>query len=135
MRYLSADEVVAIHFYVMRELWNEPLYGLRDRPLLESAVNRPVSTALYTDSDVFDQAAKLLEGLTANHPFLQGNKRTAYAATELFLLLNGWRCDAEDQQLISLCLGIAMGNVGAEAAGRFLRDNSVPWSQAEECEQ
>lgn len=131
MRYLSADDVMALHVYIMRERWNESLYGLRDRALLESAVDRPANAALYADCDIFDQAARLLESLTVNHPFLQGNKRTAYAAAELFLRLNGWRCNADDIELISLCLGIATGDVKADEVTRFLRENSAQWQRAE----
>jgi len=127
MRYLTAEEVLALHCYLMSECWNEPLYGLRDAGLLESAVNRPLTASLYGNADLFDQAARLWEGLVANHPFLQGNKRTAYAAMELFLRLNGWMCDATDEQLIDMCLDLATGRIKSGEAVKWLREHSTTY--------
>ena len=126
MRYLTADEMLALHCYLMREKWGEPLYGLRDRNLLESAANRPLSAASYENADLFEQAARLWHGLTANHPFLQGNKRTAYAAMEIFLRLNGWACGAKDDEVVAVCLDLATGRLRAEDAAIWLREHTEP---------
>lgn len=123
MRYLTADEVVALHHYLMTERWQEPMYGLRDAGLLESAINRPIAAAHYANSDLSDQAARLWHSLTENHPFLQGNKRTAYAAMEVFLRLNGWDCNADDDGIIAVCLDLATGRFGAEEAAEWLRNH------------
>ena len=124
MRYLTDDEIAALHIYLMVECWQERLYGLRDAGLLESAAIRPQNAAEYEDADVFNQAARLWEGITVNHPFVQGNKRTAYAAMEVFLRLNGWICDAPDHDLIDTCLALATGEIDAGGAAEWLRTHT-----------
>lgn len=125
MRYLSADEVLELHIYLMNERWNERFYGLRDRALLESAVDRPANAEFYGDSDVFELAAKLWESLSSNHPFLQGNKRTAYGAVMMFLRLNGWRCVASGEERISISFALAQRQVGVAEAAQWLREHSI----------
>jgi len=124
MRYLTAGEILALHYYLMSQRWSEQLYGIRDAGLLESAVNRPISAAHYGASDLFDQAARLWEALSNNHPFVQGNKRTAYAATELFLRLNGWRISASDAEVIKIALELATGHVSADGLAQWLSRNT-----------
>jgi death-on-curing protein len=84
--YLSVDQVIAI---------NQSQVGassLRDRHLLESAVERPRASAFGEDAypDVHTKAAALMQSLARNHPFLDGNKRTALLATIVFYGLNGY---------------------------------------------
>jgi death on curing protein len=125
MRFPTWEEVLALHLYLMAERWGEPMYGVRDVGLLESAVNRPISAAQYGDADIFDQAARLWEGITADHPFLQGNKRTAYAAMEVFLRLNGWKCSGSDDEIIALCLDVASGRTDSSRLAEWLRKHSM----------
>ena len=88
--HLSVDEVLAIHDAVI-ERFGGPA-GLRDPGLLESALYRP-QTGYY--ADVVEMAAALFESLLMNHPFVDGNKRVAFFATDVFLRLNGWRIDTD----------------------------------------
>jgi death-on-curing protein len=83
--YLSIAEVVTLHERVVRA--SGGLLGVRDQGLLESAVMRP-QTGYYTD--VMEEAAALLESLVQNHPFHDGNKRTAFVVTDTFLKANGF---------------------------------------------
>jgi death-on-curing protein len=83
--YLTIAEVLEIHKRQIEQYGG--LDGIRDRGLLESAVFRP-QTGYY--ENVAEEAAALLESLANNHPFLDGNKRTAFAATHTFLLVNGF---------------------------------------------
>lgn len=83
--FLTLDEVLAIHELVLPVGDGEP--GVRDLGLLESAVYRP-QTGYY--SDLAEMAAALMESLLINHPFIDGNKRTAFIATDTFLRLNGY---------------------------------------------
>jgi len=84
--FLTRDEVLAIHDRLI-ETFGGP-GGLRDPGLLESALFRPRS-GYY--ADLAEMAAALFESLVMNHPFLDGNKRIAFFATDVFLRLNGWK--------------------------------------------
>jgi death-on-curing protein len=88
--YLTVGEVLQIH----RELIDAygGIHGLRDQRLLESAVFRPQIGYYRT---VAEEAAALMESLANNHPFLDGNKRIAFAAAHTFLLINGHDLDVE----------------------------------------
>jgi len=77
--------------------------GLRDAGQLESALFRP-QTGYY--ADVLEEAAALWESLSQNHPFVDGNKRTAFAATYTFLAINGWRLTAESEAIYTFVLGL-----------------------------
>ena len=90
VRHLSVDEVLAVHERVLSSFGGAP--GLRDAGLLESALYRP-RTGYYRD--LAEMAAALFESLLMNHPFVDGNKRVAFFATDVFLRLNGWRFDVK----------------------------------------
>lgn len=89
MRFLSVEEVLYIHFQVIDRFGG--LHGVRDSGGLESAVARPQTTVLGSDAypTVIEKASSLLHSLIFNHPFYDGNKRTALAAVGVFLQLNG----------------------------------------------
>jgi death-on-curing protein len=90
--FLSVDEVLAIHERLIQEFGGPP--GVRDHGLLESALYRP-QTGYYRDLP--EMAAALFESLLMNHPFIDGNKRVAFFATDVFLRLNGWKIEVEAQ--------------------------------------
>jgi len=83
--YLTVGEVLQIHHQLIENYGGA--HGLRDKGLLESAVFRPQIGYYYT---VAEEAAALMESLANNHPFLDGNKRIAFAAAHTFLLVNGY---------------------------------------------
>jgi death-on-curing protein len=87
--YLTVAEVLAIHADLIDRYGG--LQGIRDQGLLEAALYRP-QTGYY--ADLIEEAAALWESLSQNHPFLDGNKRTAFAATYTFLAINGARLNA-----------------------------------------
>ena len=86
IQHLSVDEVLAIHERLIEQFGGPP--GVRDLGLLESALFRP-RTGYY--QDIAEMAAALFESLIMNHPFVDGNKRIAFFATDVFLRLNGWK--------------------------------------------
>ncbi len=92
VQFLSHDEALAIHERVISAFGGPP--GIRDRGLLESALYRAQSG--YYES-LEEMAAALFESLLINHPFVDGNKRVAFFATDVFLRLNGWKI-SEDAQ-------------------------------------
>lgn len=84
--YLTAADVLGMYAVLMKRYGGQP--GVRDAGALEAALFRP-QTGYY--ADIVAEAAALLESLAINHPFLDGNKRIAWAATDVFLRINGWR--------------------------------------------
>ncbi len=99
--------------------------GLRDDGMLESALARPEQKHHYGEDDLFVLAAAYLFGIAKNHPFVDGNKRTAFVAADLFLYLNGWSVEADQFDIIAFVLGVAAGEIDEDGAARFLRDHSV----------
>lgn len=90
VNFLTVDEVLAIHERLI-ELFGGPP-GLRDAGLLESALYRPRTGYYY---DLSAMAAAMFESLFMNHPFIDGNKRIAFFATDVFLRLNGWKLEVD----------------------------------------
>jgi death on curing protein len=90
MRWLDVAEIVGLHETIMRGMGWSPA-PLRDEGGLESAVMRPPMAAQYEDADLIRQAAVLAVGISQAQAFVDGNKRTAYAALETFLYVNGVR--------------------------------------------
>ena len=97
--------------------------GVRDEGLLESALARPRQLHAYGDPtpDLADLAAALAYGLARNHPFLDGNKRTAAVACETFLELNGATLEADDLELYPLYLELAEGKLSERNFAAWLR--------------
>jgi death-on-curing protein len=92
-RYITIAEVEEIHRRVLLHAGGLP--GMRDRGALEAAVFRP-QTGYY--ADLIEEAAALMESLTNNHAFVDGNKRTAFVATDTFLKANGLRISCTDEE-------------------------------------
>ena len=95
--------------------------GTRDIGLLESALARPMQLAAYGTPDVAALAASYGYGLAKNHPFIDGNKRTAFVAVELFLLLNGWELTATDAQCVLSMLAVAAGTLDEATYAEWIR--------------
>lgn len=99
--------------------------GIRDRGLLESALARPKQLAFYGNTDIAGLAAAYGFGLAKNHPFVDGNKRVAFVATETFLALNGMCLTADDSDCVSTLLQLASGEISEEGFADWLRKNMV----------
>jgi death-on-curing protein len=99
--HLSVDEALAIHERLV-ETFGGPR-GVRDPGLLESALYRP-RTGYYRD--IAEMAAALFESLLMNHPFIDGNKRVAFFATDVFLRLNGWKLQVEPDRAHAFVIGL-----------------------------
>lgn len=92
--YLTVADVLGMHTILMQRYGGAP--GVRDPGALEAALYRP-QTGYY--EDIVAEAAALLESLAINHPFVDGNKRIAYAAADVFLRINGWRLKREPMKI------------------------------------
>ncbi len=98
--------------------------GIRDENLFDSALARPVNLAAYGEPDAAALAAAYGVGLAKNHPFVDGNKRTAYVAMETFLLLNGFALDASDAECLLTMLAVASGILDETGFADWIRQNS-----------
>ncbi len=101
IRHLSVDEVLEIHRRLIEHSGGS--CGVRDLGLLESALYRP-RTGHYVD--LAGMAVALFESLLMNHPFVDGNKRVAFFATDVFLRLNGWKLQVEAKAAHALLIGL-----------------------------
>ncbi len=116
--------VAAIHDEAIYEFGG--LAGIRDRGLLESAVDRPRNTLAYEPkATIFDLAASLGVGLCKNHPFNDGNKRTALLAMRAFLYLNGQVFEPAEDEEVTMMIAAADGSVDAAALSGWLTANST----------
>ena len=104
IKYPDLDEIVAIHFRVTEKTGGSQ--GVRDWDLLASALGRPQATFGGDDlyPDIFLKGAALVQSLSSNHPFVDGNKRTALATLEYFLFLNGKEIKATQREKVDFTL-------------------------------
>ena len=121
--FLSVEMVMQIHQRVVEEFGGD--MGLRDRGLLESAVAMPQSTfgGSFLHVDLADKAAAYLFHLCTNHAFIDGNKRVAVAAAEVFIVANGCELGASDDELIEITLGVAQGQASKDDVIEFFRQH------------
>lgn len=97
--------------------------GIREAGLLDSAMARPQNLALYGDPDVSELAASYAFGIARNHPFVDGNKRTAAVVSETFLVLNGHVLTATDAELVITFVVLAAGELSEEELTAWFRDH------------
>jgi death on curing protein len=97
--------------------------GVRDQGLIESALGRPRHKFAYGESDLAALAAAYAFGIARNHPFVDGNKRTAFASMIIFLGLNGIDFDVPPQDATAMILSLAASEVSEESFARWIRDN------------
>lgn len=98
--------------------------GVRNVGLLQSALARPRQLRAYGDApDTIDMAAAYTVGIVRNHPFVDGNKRTAFVVGVLFLELNGYRFTATEEDATQAVLGLAAGDIDEASFTRWLRGN------------
>ena len=100
--------------------------GVRDAGLLESAFAGPLNAFAYGVGDIFDLAALYAAGVVKNLPFVDGNKRTGFILSELFLNANGWSLDATDEDVIACVLLFAGGEWDEQQYTVWLRETSSP---------
>jgi len=115
MKYLTVNEVIVIHEYLIDEFGGSS--GIRDLAALESALARP-QTGYY--KNIEEEAAALMESLVINHPFIDGNKRVSFFVTDVFLRLNGYYFDSDSQSAHNFFMGLFESN-------KFRFKNLIPW--------
>jgi death-on-curing protein len=97
--------------------------GVRDIAMLESALARPMNKFAYGETDLAALAASYAFGIARNHPFVDGNKRAAFASIIVFLGLNGIDFDVPPAAATAMILSLAAGEVAEEGLTRWIRDN------------
>jgi death on curing protein len=116
--------VLAIHDEQIAEHGGQA--GPRDSALLDSALARPRNAAAYADADLPALAAAYAYGIARNHPFLDGNKRTALVVSELFLELNGSTLRADDAACVLVSVALAAGTLAEAELAEWFRRHAAP---------
>jgi death-on-curing protein len=115
--YVTTADALFFHKQLIERYGGAP--GIRDVGALESALHRP-QTGYY--DTIIHEAAALLESLVQNHPFVDGNKRTAFAVVDVFLRINGYRVTAGSEAIYHKFMSLL-------DQGVFDMENLVPWLQ------
>lgn len=122
-RWFSREVVILAHDEQLVE--HGGASGLRDSGLLDSALARPQQLAAYGDPDLFDLAAAYAFGIARNHPFVDGNKRTAFLLAEGFIRLHGQSLLASDEQALVAMLSLAAGDIDQDRFAAWLRQHAA----------
>lgn len=124
-KFLSVAQVLAIHDRAVKRFGGS--HGVRDLGLAESAVARPQAGfgGKYLYKNTFDMAAALLQSLLKNHPFIDGNKRTALTSAGIFLKLNGYKLINSHKEEVEFAVKVDNQNLTLEQISKWLKEHSV----------
>jgi len=122
--WVSREAALAAHLEQLAEHGGGE--GVRDEGLFESAMARPQNRAAYGEPDSAELAANYAFGLARNHPFIDGNKRTALVVSELFLAKNGLRVDSSEADTLAIFLDLAAGELSEEELADWFREHIKP---------
>ncbi|MBT7788210.1 MAG: type II toxin-antitoxin system death-on-curing family toxin [Calditrichaeota bacterium] len=122
--FLTLEEILQIHEDQIRRYGGSS--GVRDFGLLQSALAMPMAQfeGVYLHPDIFAMAAAYLFHITGNHPFLDGNKRVGIVSAIVFLKLNGYSLNADEDLLEEVVLSVARSEIGKEEISAFFKNNS-----------
>jgi death-on-curing protein len=125
VKYLTPEQVLFLHSRIIDETGGA--HGVRDVGLLKSALGRPHATFGAKDlyPDIFHKASALMESLVNNHPFIDGNKRTAIASASLFLRQNGLLLESTQEAIETFTLDIALKNITIREATVWLEQHTI----------
>ncbi|WP_306096142.1 type II toxin-antitoxin system death-on-curing family toxin [Qipengyuania flava] len=119
--WLSLDIALAVHDRQLAEHGGPT--GVRDQGMLESALARPLNQWTYGEDDLCALAAAYAYGIARNHPFTDGNKRTAWVFARLFLMLNGQTLSFTPRMAIDVVLALAAGELGEDELADWFRQH------------
>lgn len=122
---ISQEEILRIHDVLIEEFGGSK--GVRDPGLLDSALHRPFATFAgeFLYPEPVDRAAAILHSIALNHPFIDGNKRTAYVAMRLLLLEEGLDIQATEDAKYTMVIDVASGQMEVESIAIWIRDHLV----------
>ncbi len=119
--WVTETVVRAMHGRLLAEHGGAP--GVRDAPLLESALARPQQLLAYSDPDLYDLAGAYTAGIVRNHPVVDGNKRTAFMTAYVFLARNGLQLMAPEVDAAQIVNALAADEVGEDEFAAWLRES------------
>lgn len=122
LKWLRSDVLAALHDEQLAE--HGGASGVRDEGLFDSALARAQNLAAYGSPSLFELAAAYTDGIARNHPFVDGNKRTAFIAAILFLDINGVIFEGNEVDAVERTLALAAGAIDAEAYAAWLEGAS-----------
>lgn len=124
MKYLILEEVIEAHEALLKKYGGDS--GIRDQGLLESAIHRPQATVFGEEAypTLFDKAAVICQSLLMNHAFVDGNKRIAFAACHLTLLINGWDLTASNKEVYDFLIQAITKHTGWQDISIWLKNHS-----------
>ncbi|CAH8768103.1 type II toxin-antitoxin system death-on-curing family toxin [Paenibacillus dendritiformis] len=127
VKYLTKEEVVAGHYFMMKQMRDMEQAGVKDHPLLESAVYRPQQSVFGEDAypTLFEKAAALVDSLAKNHCFHNGNKRTAYLSVKSFLKINGYHLKMEREFAVNFMVDIVNGKYSIADMAQIFAENCI----------
>ncbi len=122
-KWVRRDAVLVIHDRQIELFGGQ--YGLRDEGLLDSAITRPKNFYFYQDADITRLSAAYGFGICQNHPFLDGNKRTAFVVLVAFLKTNGYKFHASQLDVVSVMTDLADDKISEETLTVWIKEHST----------
>ncbi|HLG28830.1 MAG TPA: type II toxin-antitoxin system death-on-curing family toxin [Candidatus Brocadiales bacterium] len=124
MIYLTHEQVLFIHYLIIKETGG--IHGIRDLPLLQSAVSRPMATFDNNDlyPDLFTKAAAIMHSVIKNHPFIDGNKRTGITSASIFLFKNNYILTASNKELEQFTSKVASRNIELKEIAKWFKGHT-----------
>lgn len=123
-RWVSREAALAMHREQLAEHGGGD--GVRDPGMFESAMDRPRNLAAYGEPDVAALAAAYAFGIARNHPFVDGNKRTAAVVSATFVYINGHGIEVGEAEVAATFLALAAGELGEDELAAWFRERIVP---------
>ncbi|WP_314982727.1 type II toxin-antitoxin system death-on-curing family toxin [uncultured Veillonella sp.] len=122
---LTLQDICELHTQLEGSFILSP--GIRDKNLLASAVKTPFQTFMGNDlyPSIYDKAAQLCYGIANNHPFTDGNKRTALHSMYVYLIINGYDITATQQDVENLIINVAAGRMDNTELSKWLQENTI----------
>lgn len=128
--WIDAADCLAFHDEMLARFGG--LAGIRDKGLLDSALNRPLHLFAYGKPDLFELAAAYAAGIIKNHPFLDGNKRAGFMAAALFLEVNDLEFAAPEEEVVLQTLALAAGDICEKDYAAWLKASCKPRPRAQQ---
>jgi len=122
-KWVRRDAVLVIHDRQIELFGGQ--YGLRDEGLLDSAITRPKNFYFYQDADITRLSAAYGYGICQNHPFIDGNKRTAFVVLVAFLKTNGYKFHASQLDVVSVMKDLADDKISEETLTAWIKEHST----------
>ncbi|MFD3270798.1 type II toxin-antitoxin system death-on-curing family toxin [Paenibacillus dendritiformis] len=127
VKYLTKEEVVAGHYFMMKQMRDMEQAGVKDHSLLESAVHRPQQSVFGEDAypTLFEKAAALVDSLAKNDCFHNGNKRTAYLSVKSFFKINCYHLKMERECAVNFMVDIVNGKYSIAEMAQIFAENCI----------